>query len=113
VNSVRLEWNPPGNIPANATITKVSVYHKITHTNVGDLYAEIGRKNGPSTWQVWVVRNHEGGSADNIDETRTAEDYFDGQNPNTEWYYDVWDGVPENVGALMEAHIYVYYISPP
>jgi len=109
VNSVRLEWNPPGNIPVNATITKVSVYHRITHTWVGDLYVEIGRKSGPSTWNVWVVRNREGGSADNIEETRTAEDYFDGKNANTQWYYDVWDTAQGDQGILREVHIYVYY----
>jgi subtilisin-like proprotein convertase family protein len=112
-SSLTLEWMAPGTVPDDAIITSVSVYHNITHTNIGDLYAEIGRYISPSNWRTWTVRNHEGGSADNIDETRTAEDYYDGYDPDTIWHYYISDSVPSHSGTLNQVHLYVYYTLTP
>ncbi len=103
---VGINCNTPSGIPSGAVVTKVKVHHEITHTFIGDLEVKIYNEQ---TSHVWMVRNREGGSADNINETKTEYSIFDGDNPTQKWYYrvrDVWGG---DTGTLDVMQLYVYY----
>ncbi len=101
---------PPSGLPANAFVTKVEVHHKITHPYIGDLEVAIANEN---TSHLWMVRDNIGGSADNINETRTEFSIFDGDSPDQDWYYRIrdtfWDG---DYGFISVLQLYVYYDTP-
>lgn len=99
--------NPPTGVPTGAYVTRVVVHHEITHTYIGDL--EVKVYNGTHTW---MVRDNEGGSADNINETRTEDSLFDGDNPVQSWYYRVRDIAAGDTGTLTRMQLYVYYDTP-
>ena len=58
------------------------------------------------------MREFEGGSASNIDETREQAVLFDGDNPVQAWYYRVRDVAAFDVGTLTAVQLYVFYDVP-
>jgi len=96
----------PSGLPAGSQVTRVSVHHEITHTWIGDLEVQV---YNAQTSHVWTVRNREGGSADNINETRPEDFLFDGDDPIQEWYYRVRDMAGRDTGTLDVMQLYVYY----
>ena len=103
---VGINCSTPGGIPAGAYVTSVEVHHEITHTYIGDLEVKVYNQY---TSHVWMVRDNEGGSADNINETRTEYSLFDGDDPEQEWYYRVRDTYGSDTGTLDVMQLYVYY----
>lgn len=99
--------NPPSGVPSNAYVTRVKVHHEITHTYIGDLECKVYNST-----HTWMVRDNEGGSDDNINETRTEYSTFDGDDPTQSWYYRVRDIAPADVGTLDVIQLYVYYDVP-
>ena len=96
----------PTGVPAGSTVTTVSVHHEITHTYIGDLQVQVYNAN-----HTWAVRTNEGGSAQNINETRSTS-LFSGDNPAQNWYYGVRDTASGDVGTLTAMNLYVYYVLP-
>ena len=94
----------PGTIPAGTSVTRVVLHHEITHTWIGDLEVKVYNST-----HSWTVRDNEGGSADNINETRTAWTTFDGDDPVQDWYYRVRDTQAADVGTLNVMQLFVYY----
>jgi len=100
------EFDAPVGIPAGMAVTRVSVHHEITHTYIGDLQVRI---HNAETSHGWMVRDREGGSADDVNETRTEENIFDGDNVAQRWFYGVRDLVRYDVGTVTRIQLYVYY----
>ena len=96
----------PNDVPGGTYVTSVQVHHEITHTYIGDLEVKL---YNAETEHEWMVRQREGGSADNINETRTEYDIFDGDDPAQEWYYRVRDMAALDVGTLDVMQLYVYF----
>ncbi|HUU42822.1 MAG TPA: proprotein convertase P-domain-containing protein, partial [Planctomycetota bacterium] len=94
----------PGAIPSNNAVTRVALHHEITHTWIGDLEVLVFNNN-----HTWVVRDNEGGSDDDINETRNQYTLFDGDNPVQDWYYRVRDTQYIDTGTLDVMQLYVYY----
>ena len=94
----------PGTLPSGNAVTRVVLHHEITHTWIGDL--EVMVYNSTHTW---IVRDNDGGSADNVNETVTAWTLFDGDDPVQDWYYRVRDTQALDTGTLTVMQLYVYY----
>jgi len=99
-----LDCLEPSGIPTNAEVTKVKVHHEIAHPYIGDLEVKVYNSS-----HTWMVRDNEGGSANDINETRTEESLFDGDNPTQNWYYRVRDTFQYDTGTLNVMQLYVYY----
>jgi subtilisin-like proprotein convertase family protein len=100
--------DPPSGVPAGAYVTRVSVHHEITHTYIGDLECKVYNST-----HEWMVRDNEGGSADNVNETRENATHFAGDDPVQDWYYRVRDTVSGDTGTLTAMQLYVYYDTVP
>ena len=94
----------PGVIPTGATVTHVSIHQVITHPYVGDLQVELY-----DSTHTWYVRTNEGGSAHDIDETRTNFGTFAGDSPMQDWHFRVRDTVALSTGTLDALELTVYY----
>ena len=101
---VGLYCHAPSGVPAGATVTKVQLHHEISHTYVGDLEVVLFNDSN-----LWVVRDNEGGSSDNVNETRTALSLFDGDRAAQVWHYRVRDTAAYDVGGITALQLYVYY----
>ena len=101
---VGVNCNEPTTVPSGALVTQVAVHHVITHPYIGDL--EVAVSNADHSW---TVRDNDGGGTANVDETRTAESLFDGDNPTQVWYYRVRDTSGGDTGTLDAMQLYVYY----
>ena len=101
---VGIDCLAPGAIPYGTSVTRVSVHHEITHTWIGDLQVKVY-----NSAHTWTVRTNEGGSADDINETRTEYSIFDGDTPQQDWYYRVRDTARYDTGALTAMQLYVYF----
>jgi len=104
---VGIDCSAPTGVPSGSVVTEVMLHHQITHTYIGDLEAKVYNDSGTT----WTVRNMEGGSDDNIDETKTEESIFDGDDPTQQWYYRVRDTALMDTGTLDAMQLYVYYDS--
>ena len=104
---VGINCNSPTSPPDNAYVTEVKVHHEITHTYIGDLECKVY-----NTQHSWMVRDNEGGSADNINEDRWQYGLFDGDPVKQAWYYRVRDTAGSDTGTLTVMQLYVYYDVP-
>lgn len=104
------EFDAPVGIPAEMVVTRVSVHHEITHSYISDLQVRI---HNAETSHGWMVRDREGGGAANVNETRTEEHVFDGDNVAQRWFYGVRDLAPYDVGTVTRIQLYVYYGAAP
>jgi subtilisin family serine protease/subtilisin-like proprotein convertase family protein len=100
-----INCNTPSGVPSGSQVTSVTVHHEISHTYIGDLEVKVYNAGGTA----WMVRDNEGGSADNINETRTEYGLFDGADPEQEWYYRARDTAAFDTGNLNVMQLYVYY----
>ena len=91
--------------PAGSQVTKVVVHHKVIHPYIGDLECEVYNDSG----SAWRLRDNEGSSTDNFDETKTQYNAFDGDNPTQKWYYRIRDTQAGDTGTLTIMQLYVYY----
>ncbi len=94
----------PGTIPTGAAVTRVAVHYAITHTYIGDLQVQLY-----DSTHTWYVRTNEGGSADNINETRFDAATFVGDTPAQDWHFRVRDTVERDTGTLDLVELTVYY----
>ncbi len=97
--------NTPTSPPDGCQVTKITIRHAVTHTYIGDLECKVYNDSGHS----WMVRDNEGVSADDFDETETEYTIFDGDNPKQNWSYSVRDTVEDDTGTLDIVQLYVYY----
>ncbi len=102
-----INCNAPSGIPDGSYVTKVRVHHEITHSYIGDLEVKIYNSS-----HTWMVRDNEGGSDDDINETVTEYSLFDGDDPAQNWYYRVRDTAQYDTGTLEVMQLYVYYEVP-
>ncbi|MBI3195811.1 MAG: PD40 domain-containing protein [Ignavibacteriae bacterium] len=94
--------------PANATITKIKIYYEIRHTFIGDLKVWLtAYYNGG--WHDFILKNREGGSADDIVETRDNLTTWNGASPNQTWYLVVQDFATGDVGYIDFFELWVTY----
>ncbi len=96
--------DPNGIIVPGNVVTKVELYHNISHTWNGDL--EIQLANELHTWQVHSSSDD---STNDYDELLQNFSDFTGDDPCQMWYYRVRDIVGEDVGTLNEMVLKVYY----
>jgi len=94
--------------PSGATITKVKIYYEIRHTYIGDLKVWLTTYyNG--AWHDFILKNREGGSADNIIETRDNLTTWNGVSPNQTWYLVAQDMATGATGYIDFFELWVTY----
>lgn len=94
--------------PSGATIIKVKIYYEIRHTYIGDLKVWLTTYyNG--AWHDFILKNKEGGSADNIIETRDNLSTWNGASPNQTWYLVAQDMATGDTGYIDFFELWVTY----
>ncbi|MCK4304505.1 MAG: PD40 domain-containing protein, partial [Candidatus Eisenbacteria sp.] len=94
--------------PSGATITKVKVYYEIRHTYIGDLKVWLTTYYD-GAWHDFVLKNREGGSTDNIIETRDNLTTWNGASPNQTWYLVAQDMATGHTGYIDFFELWVTY----
>ena len=96
--------------PGDATITKVKIYYEIRHTYVGDLKVWLTTYYD-GAWHDYILKNREGGSADDIVETRDNLTTWNGASPNQTWYLVAQDMATGDTGYIDFFELWVTYDS--
>jgi subtilisin-like proprotein convertase family protein len=94
--------------PSGAPITNVKVYYEIRHTYIGDLKVWLTTYYD-GAWHDFVLKDREGGSADNIIETRDNLTTWNGASPNQTWYLVVQDMASGDIGYIDFFELWVTY----
>lgn len=94
--------------PSGATITKVKIYYEIRHPYSGDLKVWLTTYYG-GAWHDFILKNREGGSADNIIETRDNLTTWNGASPNQTWYLVAQDMATGDIGYIDFFELWVTY----
>ena len=94
--------------PSGATITKVKIYYEIRHTYIGNLKVWLTTYYD-GAWHDFVLKNREGGSADNIIETRDNLTMWNGASPNQTWYLVTQDMATGVTGYIDFFELWVTY----
>ncbi|MCK4626660.1 MAG: proprotein convertase P-domain-containing protein, partial [Phycisphaerae bacterium] len=99
-------YSPLTTSGASATITSVNVYYEIIHSYIGDLQVDIESES-----TNYVIRDQEGGSANDIAEWVYDIHVFDGESVNQNWNLWAQDYFSGDTGYIDYVAIYVYYSS--
>lgn len=94
--------------PSGATITKVMVYYEIRHTYIGDLKVWLTAYYD-GAWHDFILKNREGGSADDIVQTRDNITTWNGDSPNQMWYLVTQDLATGDTGFIDFFELWVSY----
>jgi subtilisin-like proprotein convertase family protein len=97
--------------PNTAKISNVKVYYEVKHTFIGDLKVWVTAYYSGG-WHDYMLKNREGGSADNIAETRDNLSAWNGASPNQTWYLSVQDCSGGDTGLIDFFEIWVTYTVP-
>lgn len=95
----------PNNFPSGANITSVDVFYAIVHTYSGDLIVKIEHPDGTEH----ILRNREGGSADNPSGTVNGISIFNGKSPGGLWHLNVSDSARADTGYIDEVVVTIHY----
>ena len=90
--------------PADTIVTTVDLRYIIRHTYIGDLEVRISSQG--TRHMVW---NHEGGSANDIDEREDGINAFRGKSVNGWWYLEAIDTVSGDQGYVDYWWLRVWY----
>ena len=99
-------------LPADAYVWKVDAHYVIKHGWVGDLEIKLftTNPNDPNIiTKSWLIRDNEGGSADDIDETRTDTQVFLGSPADQKWYFQVRDTALMDSGYITDVQLTIHY----
>lgn len=102
----------PNTIPDDAYVWKVDAHYVMKHTYAGDLEIKlfITNPNDPNIiTNSWMVRDNEGGSGVNIDETRTDTEVFLGKPADSKWYFQVRDTAGYDTGKITDVQLTIHY----
>ena len=102
----------PNLLPAGAYVWRVDAHYVIEHTYVGDLEIKLftTNPNDPNIiTKSWMIRDNEGGSADDIDETRTDTQVFLGSPADQKWYFQVRDTAAFDTGTITDVQLTIHY----
>jgi len=98
--------------PADAVISGVSVHYTVAHPNVGDLQVWLTAFYGGAWHDHLWLWDRAGGGQDNIDETESGLNTWDGASPNQAWYLVARDEAAGATGYLDSFEIWVDYDVP-
>ena len=94
--------------PSDATISKVKIYYEIRHTYIGDLKVWLTTYyNG--AWHDFVFSDRQGGSDDNIIDTRDNLTTWNGASPNQTWYLVAQDMATGDTGYIDFFELWIDY----
>jgi len=106
----------PNLLPDGAYIWRVDVHYVIEHTYVGDLEIKLfttDTNDSNIVTNSWMIRDNEGGSGEDIDETRTNTGAFFMQDANQTLYFQVRDTAGMDTGAITDVQLTIYYEEKP
>jgi subtilisin-like proprotein convertase family protein len=94
--------------PADAQISKVKVYYEIKHNYIGDLKVWLTAYYD-GTWHDYIIRNRQGGSADDIADSIDDLTTWNGASPNQTWYLVAQDLNSGVVGYIDFFQLWIDY----
>jgi len=102
----------PNLLPDDAYVWKVDAHYVIEHTYVGDLEIKLFTTdpNDPNIiTKSWMIRDNEGGSGNDIDETRSDTVVFLGSPADPNWYFQVRDIAGADTGTITDVQLTIHY----
>jgi subtilisin-like proprotein convertase family protein len=95
--------------PSGATVEEIEVRYDIIHTYVGDLVVDLTDQAVSCVYNLW---DREGDGQDNIHDTVSNIDYFNGEPVNQTWRLRVYDASYGDTGYIDYWSITIWYQGP-